>query len=374
MGAAMHPLQTSRPQSAIPTGTMPATVRPDTAMPPPHGRWRAPGGRLRGLRAGLMAVVMFGVAAGWCPAEVRTITSADGNQLEARILKVEDGQVTLVRVDDDREFTLPLARLSEKDQEFLRDWRPAPRVHEPSVSEHGISDAHGLAEYQADKHTFDEGRFHIYVPESYHSDTPMPLVVSSHGSGSNGGNEIRAWQALADEHGFIVLCPSYDGATANGLEPKAENTMELIEELMPKVFGSFNIDRDHVMHTGFSGGGHPTFYALNFPDWFTALCFRSPNFTQSFVERAVPTRNLRQWRGRPVYFFWGTEDTAMITESSPRAIEFLEGLRVELETEHIEGGGHDSHPARAAEWFAGLIEAGGEAAAEPASGLPPLVP
>ncbi|MCU0796887.1 MAG: DUF6288 domain-containing protein [Akkermansiaceae bacterium] len=71
-------------------------------------------------------VALLVTAHSWVLAEPewRTFTSSTGVKLEARVVSVDETEVVLVRKSDGKTFTVPLRRLSEEDQEFLRDYEP----------------------------------------------------------------------------------------------------------------------------------------------------------------------------------------------------------------------------------------------------------
>ena len=52
----------------------------------------------------------------------RDFTSNDGKKLSAEIASATETKVTLKRAKDGKEFTIPLARLSEEDQKFIGKW------------------------------------------------------------------------------------------------------------------------------------------------------------------------------------------------------------------------------------------------------------
>ena len=66
----------------------------------------------------LLSALLAG--AGMC--EERTFKSSDGKELVAEIVKATAADVTVKRKNDGKEFTLPLARLSKEDQEFVTAW------------------------------------------------------------------------------------------------------------------------------------------------------------------------------------------------------------------------------------------------------------
>lgn len=61
----------------------------------------------------------------------RPFTSTDGKTLHGTLVSADDATVTLNRAADDREFTLPIERLSKPDQEYIERWRAktAPVEH-----------------------------------------------------------------------------------------------------------------------------------------------------------------------------------------------------------------------------------------------------
>jgi dienelactone hydrolase len=205
-----------------------------------------------------------------------------------------------------------------------------------------------------------ERPFGVYVPKAYQHEQPMPLVVSAHGTNQDGTTEIQAWAQYAEKYGFLVVCPTYwvktpkqSGGALGMLVSKDE---KMLLEILQRVFASLNVDPQLVMHTGFSGGGLPTtLIAMRHPEIFTALCYRSPNFLGP--PRGV---DLRVWQRRPIYIFWGSNDHPLIIKKGnlgppegPATLAFLRQLGcIHLKHEVLEGGGHESRPDLAAQWFA----------------------
>jgi poly(3-hydroxybutyrate) depolymerase len=237
---------------------------------------------------------------------------------------------------------------------------PAARPLKPDET---LSDAPGLQVYESPKgRTFDNGRFYVYVPSSYSPSNPMPLVVSAHGAGCTGADEIKAWTPYADQYRFIAVCPSYaitdrqPGVPVphSEMQARVKACKEFERDVMRRVCGSLNVDRRFVLQTGFSGGGNPVWCAMSFPEFFTALCLRSANFSGPDV---YDFRNLAAWRKRPIYVFWGTADAPGIAGERGQGAAGLDFLRKTvraqtLKHEVIEGGRHDSRIDLAARWFA----------------------
>ena len=79
----------------------------------------------------------------------------------------------------------------------------------------------GKAIYTAKSGQYAEGQFAVFVPKAYcRQSTPIPLVISSHGSGGNGPAEIGEWEGPAEKYGFLVvlsfLCQCHGGRFAAG--------------------------------------------------------------------------------------------------------------------------------------------------------------
>ena len=151
----------------------------------------------------------------------------------------------------------------------------------------------------------------------------------------------------------------------------------MLDEIVARVLGSFNVDRKHVMHTGFSGGGIPTWYlAMSHPEVFTMVCFRSANF---YGPKYFPTRNLAPWLDRPVYAFWGENDHELIIKprlghpgDGPWGLAFLQQLGCRnVKHEILPDGGHASRADLAAKWFDEVVHKAPEKAKKKKRPQPP---
>jgi predicted esterase len=215
----------------------------------------------------------------------------------------------------------------------------------------------GLATYSEAKARKDKNEFTIYIPQSYNPAKPIPLLVDAHGNGGTGPGEAPQWKKFADDIGFIAVCPTFE-SSVNTMDDWLKSDDKMLSNIMKRVLGSYNIDRKHVLFTGFSGGGFPTWY-LATKDYqiFTALCFRSANFNGE-------TYNLRSsighWRHRPVYMYLSDHDNPNINAEEPAGLAYLkksvdtQNLKFDLLTND---NGHKSRPEIAAKWFQSLIQA-----------------
>jgi polyhydroxybutyrate depolymerase len=111
--------------------------------------------------------------------------------------------------------------------------------------------------------------YHIYIPANIQTSTSIPLVLSFHGGGGNGENQMRVsnFNSLAHEVGFIVVYPNGSGRyddrllTWNGggccgyAQQNNIDDVGFIRSLVLELESQYAIDRKRVYATGFSNGG-----------------------------------------------------------------------------------------------------------------------
>jgi poly(hydroxyalkanoate) depolymerase family esterase len=134
-------------------------------------------------------------------------------------------------------------------------------------------------------YTGPEGTQHyqLYVPSTYSSGTPVPLVVALHGctQSSEQFRLLTRWDALAEAKGFIVVFPQQD---ANSNNQKCWNFFQdahmhrsggepaLIAAVTRSIVGKYSVDPHRVYATGLSAGGAmASIMAATHPDLFAAI-------------------------------------------------------------------------------------------------------
>ncbi|MDF1701727.1 MAG: alpha/beta hydrolase-fold protein [Planctomycetota bacterium] len=208
----------------------------------------------------------------------------------------------------------------------------------------------------------------LYVPSQYSTKKSWPLVISSHGRGGSGKGEMRAWQGLANRHGFIVACPDMVTATnhrpaKSKLAPSTEDD-EVLLEIHATITKHFRVNPRAVMVTGFSGGGNPSYHSgLRHPEVFTHICTRGGNF----APQQIPGNDAVIAAGRKhlrIYIFFGDKDHVLIvgdpdgTGQAFTAKAALEKNGYEhIEFERVEGMKHQSRPDKAAAWLGAYVDA-----------------
>jgi polyhydroxybutyrate depolymerase len=108
--------------------------------------------------------------------------------------------------------------------------------------------------------------YRLYVPRGYDPARPTPLVISMHGGGLWGTAqmEMSRWNAVADDHGFIVVYPSGVGgrgprAWRVGVGDGPGRDVRFIAELIDTLKASYTIDPTRVYADGLSNGGGMAF-------------------------------------------------------------------------------------------------------------------
>lgn len=108
----------------------------------------------------------------------------------------------------------------------------------------------------------------LYVPKSYQSNQPAPLVICIHGFGEWPAHvmDISRWNRLADEFGFLVVYPRGSGFLlhwASNDRPnegaRSQRDVQFISDLIDKLGREYNIDAKRVYANGLSNGGGMSF-------------------------------------------------------------------------------------------------------------------
>ena len=148
-------------------------------------------------------------------------------------------------------------------------------------------------------------RYLVYVPESYNPEHLTPLVINIHGFVQWPANQMRVsqWNALADQHGFIVVYPSGTGIPLRWrVTDEPDKEVAFFSDLIRVLGQTYNIDLSRVYANGLSnGGGMSLLLACRLPDQITAVGAVAGAF-HGTCEDAT------QGRPVPAIFFHGEED------------------------------------------------------------------
>jgi len=188
-----------------------------------------------------------------------------------------------------------------------------------------------------------------------------------------GPRELQNWIGFAEKYGFIVVTPSYLVATNEVFETQIDvfihwdEEIRMTEYILATVVNALKVDRSNILGTGFSGGSYPSYlFMMNYPEYFTALCIRSPNYSDEYQIDF----DGEKWKQRPIYIFWGEHDLGVIKDEAPGLLNYLlSGLDLISEYNNraernsflsqngmfkwdiLPNSGHDHHADLMSEWF-----------------------
>lgn len=196
----------------------------------------------------------------------------------------------------------------------------------------------------------------LYVPRTYREDTPAPLIISCHGTPPFDVNEhhIREWKMLAERNGCIVATPNLqatDGIIGDGPVSGMLECERRIMTLISLLGYRYNINRDKIMITGFSGGGFPTYWVgLRHPEVFSAVVARNCNFSGGNLDGWIlPAHKARRTR---IKVYYGSNDPFPIILQSRAGIKYLRSKGFQhVESQVLPGKGHQRQPEVAMEFF-----------------------
>jgi polyhydroxybutyrate depolymerase len=232
----------------------------------------------------------------------------------------------------------------------------------------------------------------LYVPGSYDSSRPTPLVISMHGGAlwPAAQREMSGWNRVADRHGIVVVYPSgvKDGGPRHWDMDRdgLSRNVRFISELIDTLRSRYNIDTTRVYADGLSNGGGMAFaLSCTIPDRLAAVgmvasaqllpwswCADTSAVPMiafhGTADQAVPYAGGRSWvapRAFPSIPRWaalwarrnrcasGPLDSAVAGDVTRRTYtNCAAGADVVLYTVH--GGGHSWPGAKpVAEWFIG---------------------
>lgn len=177
----------------------------------------------------------------------------------------------------------------------------------------------------------------IYVPSKYDPLVPTPLVLGLHGGGpggkdgklvtGNGESAMNFYQDLAEEWGFVVVCPS---ALAPGWGSKENEP--LVDGVLEEMRLLFHVDESRIYLTGHSMGGYGTWeWGPKRADVWAAI---SPCAGGGGPNDVDPTT-------LPTYIYHGTDDGICgVAPDRSAAQSFAKIKKADFVYTEIDGVGH----------------------------------
>ena len=187
----------------------------------------------------------------------------------------------------------------------------------------------------------------LYVPSSYQTDRPAPLVLMFHGAGGDARSGIRPLRDLAEEAGLILLAvdsrqKSWD-VIVGGYGPD----VAFVDRALEQTVGRYAVDPDQIAVEGFSdGASYAVSMGITNGDLFTHVMAFSPGFSWPGDEQGQPR----------LFVSHGTQDNVLpIDQCSRRIVPKIQRAGYDVRYREFEGG-HTIPPEivqEALAWFVG---------------------
>ena len=173
-------------------------------------------------------------------AQDRTWTSEDGKQLVGEWLR-DSGESVVLKIKD-KEFTIPLTRLSEADREWVSQRRK--ELEEKKKEFAALAGTTKAYPKNADQPV----TFHVYYPTKYSPVTPPPMIILFSAS-AHGKAFLESFTQSCEEMGWVgVGCDTFkNGVDDSILDP-------LFGELLPIIEKTVVHDPERLYMGGISGG------------------------------------------------------------------------------------------------------------------------
>ena len=155
----------------------------------------------------------------------------------------------------------------------------------------------------------------LYIPDSYNSAEPTPLLFSFHGYTSNAQTNFSYtnFKSIADTSGFILIHPQ--GSLLNGSTHwnvggwtigSTVDDVSFVSELIDTISNAYNINSDRVYSTGMSNGGYMSFLlACKLSDRIAAIASVTGSMTPQNFNSCDPSHPT------PIMQIHGTSDATV---------------------------------------------------------------
>jgi predicted esterase len=189
----------------------------------------------------------------------------------------------------------------------------------------------------------------LYVPSTYRSDHPAPLVVMLHGAGGDPQGGLDPFVRLADDKGLILLAPASGGPTWDVVMGRYGPDVRSIDHALERIFARYRVDSSRLAIEGFSdGASYALSLGLSNGDLFTHVIAFSPGFRVSGTRRGAPR----------VFISHGRQDPVLpIASTSRRIVPKLEEDGYDVTYREFDGP-HSVPPSLAEEALAWLLSTG----------------
>jgi predicted peptidase len=185
----------------------------------------------------------------------------------------------------------------------------------------------------------------VFVPSSYDSSQPAPLIVSLHGLGRT-HDWLMGYHGLLDQaeaSGYIVVTPLgyirrgwYGSITLDDIQDGDRSEQDVMNVLQ-LMRDEFSVDSNRIYLWGHSMGGAGTYHiAAKYPDMFAGLGVAAPA-----PEADAPMNTiLNNIKHLPIFVLQGDEDAAVPVERTRAWVAKMQELGMQHVYVEIPGGDH----------------------------------
>ena len=178
-----------------------------------------------------------------------------------------------------------------------------------------------VTEQRSMNHQDLERSYWLHIPENLPEAAPLMVVMHGYSDGAESMMDWSGLNALADEHGFVVVYPQgtrddYNMAFFNvGYDFHSNETvddLDFIQVLISELQNEFQLSTEHVFATGLSNGGDMSYYlACEASDVIRAIAPVAGTMMTHIYESCTPNRPV------PVFELHGTEDDVTLWNGDP---------------------------------------------------------
>lgn len=110
--------------------------------------------------------------------------------------------------------------------------------------------------------------YYLFAPPNYTGESTWPAFIAIQQFGSSGRDCLRTWMQYAEEHRFILVCPTLASAGGSWLQSEAE--LQIVA-ILGAVSQDYNI-RSKTFYVGFSAGAQFVIgYSFTYPDFVSGV-------------------------------------------------------------------------------------------------------
>ncbi|MGI8604200.1 MAG: alpha/beta fold hydrolase [Verrucomicrobiales bacterium] len=271
----------------------------------------------------------------------REWTSSDGKKLEADFVSSSGDSVTLKRGSDGREFTLPLARLSPADRDWVKEQSSSEKAKAaPSAGSAPIDGTYATLLNGDWATSVRKGLpFVLYGGKNLESVKKYPLVLALHGKSSNNenGKQVGGWmKSFAKDERYkknpcLIVAPlcyqPYGGSGGGWSDKPGAEAVDLVKDLIKELP---IIDKERIYVIGHSMGGFGVCH----------LMAREPRLFAAGipVSGCGSTGEAGELKRRSLWLFHAANDETVKVDGSRKFAEALERSKVFKYTEYPDGG------------------------------------